>query len=674
MTGGAFQVVNDEPQFVRNKFLEGEPNKSNFPGPFQGLTSKQQQQYLQQQQIAVNNYKDIAAEPLRNQAELYPMYNSAGFKDCENYGFPNGSPNGSPNGIPNTFPPVIKQRSQGPANAEGPLWTNAIKRENFGNNNLDDFRDPSITNPCNQTGFGVIVPKFAEMPPGINAWTPSSNPTTKFMKCSEEGNPLTDIENRPVEQFSHNNMVPYYGSKMTQNMSSTGVSQAGDNNSCKGLTNGMADVTPWRDKLQTFTGCDEMYMHKRETAPMFSPAEQQTGWVFGTPAFRPDLERYKESLHLRTMESPVEKIRVGPGLALDYSVPAQGGFQQFTRILPNNVNDYKANQLEGRVSGGKWGINHPTSQYIHGVNKDKPDLTITQARRPTMRTKFFTNSPEGGDSRLTDFTQAANRGRQTREDTEQGAGFGQLIFKPTNLINSRNNSQKEIDFKEYFTGTFADNSTCISFGDAPVGRIMGSTVPMPTQDLQSYTNIRETFKRGEAEYSNGTYKECLDSSQGANKWGIIMGPATGGVSEGIPRADIYVNYTDRGDINPYIINATGTAQSNGVWNPNSFQDQQKTTTKETTLFSNAGNPSAGGKVYNNTWVDNPKVTTQETTQFAYQGNPSDNKGQFQNTWSDDPKVTRKETTDYSHSGNVGSYVANITDRSMFVGSTFFPVK
>jgi hypothetical protein len=34
---------------------------------------------------------------------------------------------------------------------------------------------------------------------------------------------------------------------------------------------------------------------------------------------------------------------VGPGLKLDPKIPAAGGFHEFTRVLPNNVTNYKAN-------------------------------------------------------------------------------------------------------------------------------------------------------------------------------------------------------------------------------------------------------------------------------------------------------------------------------------------
>lgn len=649
-----FSVVQNEPSDVRNKFLEGVPWKDkDFPGPFlSALTDKQKDQYMNKQQNAVQNYHTIAETPLSQQASLYPSFN-AGLPDCENYGA----------NIP-PMPPVASE-FRGPVQKNGsmPMQEAQIRQGVYDYpyqaGSVEGFKDNSISDPCNQTGFGEIVPKFTIFPSGIDNWAPNESST--MIKCSEENNPLTDIQNRPVEQFSHNNMVPYYGSKLTQNMYGTGVPQAGDNNSCKGLTNGFADVTPWRDKLQTFTGTDEMYMHKRETGPLFSPAEQQTGWVFGTPAFRPDMDRYSNSVWKRNNESPVEKIQVGPGIGLDYTVPAQGGFQQFTRILPNNVNNYKANQLEGRVNAGKWFTNHPTSQYINGVSSDKPKLYITQARRPTMQTKFYNNAPSGGDSRVTDFTVTMNKGKQARSDTEPGAGFGQFDLHKY-LYEGK-------DVRENFASkSFNDPSglPCVTFGQAPVGRIMGSIVPMPSQDLQSYNNIRETFKRGSAGYSDKKgYWECLDSEQGTNRWDLF-GPAKGVVSSQGPREGWYANYTDRGDVNPFVINVTGTTQTGGVWNPNSFQDQQRVTTKETTTYAYQGNAKGNVKNDINTWSDLPKVTKSETTTFAYQGNPNGKK-QYENTWSDLPKVSRKETTAFAYQGNAAGKISTLSDRSMYTG-------
>ncbi len=48
---------------------------------------------------------------------------------------------------------------------------------------------------------------------------------------------------------------------------------------------------------------------------------------------------------------PIERRNVGPGLGVDSSVPATGGFQQYFRVLPNNVNDERLIQLPGNTGG-----------------------------------------------------------------------------------------------------------------------------------------------------------------------------------------------------------------------------------------------------------------------------------------------------------------------------------
>jgi hypothetical protein len=620
-----FDVINNESSDVRRKFLEGEPYQSNFPGPFPGTNRHQESTYVKNQNSSIHGYTGST-----DNQYIKSKYNTDE-NICTNYSNANQM-----NMVPQVNGNTIERGRDPFANME---------------NVKESFKDSSMTDPESQTGFGSIVPKFLEMPG-------QTNPSV--YKCSAEDNPLLDIANRPVSQFSHNNMVPNYGSKLTQNMYSTGVPQAGDNNECEGMVTGFDDRTPYRSKLETFTGTDEMWMHKRETGPMFSPAEQQTGWVFGSPGIRPDLDRYKGDIWKRSNESPVEKVNVGPGIGIDYTVPAQGGFQQFTRLMPNNVNDYKANQLEGRVNTGAWGISHPTSQYINGVDKNTADLTITQARRPTMATGFYTSSPAAGVAGLTDYIQAVSRGKQARPDTEEGEGFGVLKISRPGIET----------FQDGASNTFNADGVCIGYSEAPLGKTMRAQVPMPSQDLQSYNNIRETFKRGSAGFSEGGYWECLDQEQGSNRFDLF-GPAQGSVSAGESRDGKYINLTNRGEVNPFVINVSGTVSSNGIWNPNSYQDQQKVTRKETTQFSNAGNISGNTKHTPNTWEDQQKVTRKETTQFSNAGNISGNTKHTPNTWEDNQKVTRKETTEFAFAGNAAKGGTAFMSRGMFEGGDFY---
>lgn len=675
-----FEVINNQPQDVRNKYLEGIPNKNNFPGPFVGATHQQMNDYIKLQNAAVLDYNRKSQEPIGIQAGMYPQLN-VGAPNCSALGGQIGlvppvqtGPRPGPQNSPGIqFSQNINRSSHQPEEFLDPMVNDELSNMNYSNeyndnddiehfNGVDDFHDDSISSPQSQTGFGTIIPQIRQMPEGAKQ-------QIEFQKCEAGNNPLLDIPNRPIEQFSHNNMVPYYGSKLTQNMAVTGTPQAGDNNTCLGVTDGFANQTPYRGKLETFTGTDEMWMHKRETGPMYSPAEQQTGWVYGTPAFRPDLDRYKTQVWKRHGEKPVESVKIGPGIGIDYTTPATGGFQQYTRVLPNNVGDYKANQLEGRTNAGSWKISHPTSQYIHGVNKNLPDLQITQARRPTQPGKFTTNAPSADSSGVTSYIPSVMKGKQARSDTEASAGFGQL-----NLEEYVYDGSGKIVKKENFTNQ--QGMPCVDFSRAPVGMTMKSNVPQSSQERNSFNNIRETFRRGAAGYSEKDgFWECSDRTQGQEKWGIIMGPARGVVGAGEQRDGKYINYTDRGDVNPYVINVSGMVNGNGVWNPNSYSQPARVTTKETTEFSYSGNASGSNmKNYSNTWADTPKVTTKETTEYSHSGNMQQGKtGMYKNQWdSDAPRVTRKETIQYAHQGNASQGGVAFMNRSMFTGADILP--
>ncbi len=114
--------------------------------------------------------------------------------------------------------------------------------------------------------------------------------------------------------------------------------------------------------------------HKQETLNLFTPEERITGYGYqysvsggGGPGYaltrQKELEDYSKSLRFKNNEQPFEKIIVGKGIGMDVSVPAAGGFHEFARVMPENVSDYKANQLPGMVASGKWVYsNAPTSQ------------------------------------------------------------------------------------------------------------------------------------------------------------------------------------------------------------------------------------------------------------------------------------------------------------------------
>ena len=76
--------------------------------------------------------------------------------------------------------------------------------------------------------------------------------------------------------------------------------------------------------------------------------------------------------------APSEKVMVGPGLGIDPSVPAQGGFQQLFRPMPNNVGAYKLTQLPGRAGprdGTITGGFAPTTGTFGQFAQNRPERT-----------------------------------------------------------------------------------------------------------------------------------------------------------------------------------------------------------------------------------------------------------------------------------------------------------
>ena len=133
---------------------------------------------------------------------------------------------------------------------------------------------------------------------------------------------------------------------------------------------------------------------RTETLNLFTPQERTTGYGYqygqsgkGGPGFeltrQKEIEDIRKSFKFKTNEQPIEKIQVGRGLALESSVPAAGGFHEYTRIVPDNISNYSANQLPGMVAGGKWALsNAPQAQAP--VIKNRPNAFYSLCQHGPM--------------------------------------------------------------------------------------------------------------------------------------------------------------------------------------------------------------------------------------------------------------------------------------------------
>ena len=67
---------------------------------------------------------------------------------------------------------------------------------------------------------------------------------------------------------------------------------------------------------------------------------------FGQPVY--DLYNRQNITNKMNNLQPIERKNVGPGLGVDVDTPAAGGFHDFFRALPNNINEERLTTLEGR--------------------------------------------------------------------------------------------------------------------------------------------------------------------------------------------------------------------------------------------------------------------------------------------------------------------------------------
>lgn len=163
--------------------------------------------------------------------------------------------------------------------------------------------------------------------------------------------------------FMHNNMVPFFGGRVKQNV----------------------DDNVNQTVLEHFTGNINNYQEKKEIGPLFATENNITNPYGAASHVEFEHDRIIPSKIMNNV-TPIETVRVGPGLNQGYTSQPSGGFQQAnTRdyVLPKTVDEMRtANNpkmtYKGRILSGK-GISK--SGKIGAVEKRNPE-------------SFFASGPE----------------------------------------------------------------------------------------------------------------------------------------------------------------------------------------------------------------------------------------------------------------------------------------
>lgn len=113
-----------------------------------------------------------------------------------------------------------------------------------------------------------------------------------------------------AEEFSHNNMTPFFRGAPKQNMRDDANQQ----------------------RLDNMVGSGYTQISKREQAPLFNPTKEPMGNVTGLESFTDFAQDRVIVPTNRAFERPVDPVHVGPGLDQGYSALGIGGFQQFETL------------------------------------------------------------------------------------------------------------------------------------------------------------------------------------------------------------------------------------------------------------------------------------------------------------------------------------------------------
>ena len=226
-----------------------------------------------------------------------------------------------------------------------------------------------------------------------------------------------------LEEFTHNNMVPFFGSNVKQNM----------------------DMHANQNKLETFTGVMSNDIKKEEIAPLFKP-EKNLGNVYGSQVTN-DRERYVESKYTPFVH-PIESIKVGPGLNQGYSSKPTGGYQDpeirniampktvdELRTLNNPKLTYKGTIIPGKKISkpsmmGKLDKTMPDTYYVN--NPDRYNTTVGAHVKPKLNPKITlevtnrqeTNKEYSGIAGPVDKNKHVKRGTYQKSKNHVLPGYG----------------------------------------------------------------------------------------------------------------------------------------------------------------------------------------------------------------------------------------------------------
>ena len=374
------------------------------------------------------------------------------------------------------------------------------------------------------------------------------------------------------DYFRHNNMVPYFGSKVR--------SRKFEANQNEGL-------------MDTYTGNGSQTIDKKEQAPLFAPNENYQ-WAYGAPNQSDFMQsRVNPSLKMANVV-PFKQETVGPGLGLGYTTEGLGGYNsgmmERETWLPKTVDELRVNNHRKASGVSMIGHEGPASTHI----KNRGELGRVEKKLPE---KTF----EWGSDRY--FTTTGQEKAQT--------------LRPIQEDRYTNRPETTTEYSG------------IAGGDSKTSYVEGEYMPSKNHELGAVpiSAAAATGKGGARDSDFGAKSQvAYANNRSANKQDDYFGAIGGAIGSVVaPLLDVVRPSRKEntiGNLRPYS-NATTNVPLSYVFNP---ADRPNTTIRETTenakMHLNSGTKAFDKGAYGVT-PNQPVINARMTqSDFYYAGNSS----------------------------------------------------
>ena len=398
--------------------------------------------------------------------------------------------------------------------------------------------------------------------------------------------------NIEADQFTHSNMLPFFGSKSRQNI----------------------NLDHSQNILSNHTGVEEFTNMKSEQPPLFEPSYDKN-IQYGTKNLNSDIQNRINLTSYKRNEIPFEKLQVGPGVNKGFTAEPSGGFHPDVReyVMPRSIDElrpksnpqitYKGRVIPGKSTVGKVGKLGKTFQHKPNTffvqNSDRYLKTtgafLKETKRPCMIVKDTNRkyskhyTPGAGP--------AVKKNATTRSLYKKSSKNIYSKDGPRNAYDK--DGWKNEDFGDYgkkaihvpsnerdITGKRVHTSNFTSIVKAIVAPILD--VIKPTKKENTIGNIRQSGNFGTANVSKNVVWDSNDTLRTTIKETNIHDSRSGNMRSNQKGVAYDSNDIARTTIKETSIhdNRTGNIGSNqkGVaYDPN---DIARTTIKETNIHDN----------------------------------------------------------------------------------------